>query len=600
MQNTGDPGVTSSVRLHRVLLAAAVMVPGLLFGAAAWQNREDVLREGRDAIQRTAAVMQEHGRKVFETAELAIGQVDERIDDHDWERIGAASTSGFLHRLCAPMDQLVSIWIADADGRVRAGSQAWTPGSGIAGRDFFQAQKAADRGTYIGAAFTGAATSAASFAIIRRRTVPGGVFDGTIHAAASPDYFTRFYAEAAPPIAHVALLIRDDGAVLAREPADPAAVRTLAPGTPVMRHLATGEVQAGLLSDVSSTGVPQDYAIRKIGAYPLYVVFAVPRAVLLERWYRNLRAYGAVAAAAALTLLVVSWLALRRAQAEEAALVRLRGEIAQRQAAEQQLRHAQRMDAVGQLTGGIAHDFNNLLTAILGNLELITRAARSLDGGEKVGRLAGTAMKAVQRGSALTKSLLAFSRKQPLLARPMDANALLADFIELVRQAVGGADHGDPRARARVAGLRRRPGGAGSGDPEPGHQRAGRDARRRPDRDLDRCGGAVGGGAGRQPGGAAGAVRVGAGRGHGQRHAARGGGQGVRAVLHHQAGGAGDGAGPQPGVRLRAAAGRACDDREHARAGHGDHTVPAGGGRVGRAPARYDPPFFPTASNCCR
>ena len=437
MQTTGDPGVTSSVRLHRVLLAAAVMVPGLLFGAAAWQNREDVLREGRDAIQRTAAVMQEHGRKVFETAELAIGQVDERIDDHDWERIGAASTSGFLHRLCAPMDQLVSIWIADADGRVRAGSQAWTPGSGIAGRDFFQAQKAADRGTYIGAAFTGAATSAASFAIIRRRTMPGGVFDGTIHAAASPDYFTRFYAEAAPPIAHVALLIRDDGAVLAREPADPAAVRTLAPGTPVMRHLATGEVQAGLLSDISSTGVPQDYAIRKIGAYPLYVVFAVPRAVLLERWYRNLRAYGAVAAAAALTLLVVSWLALRRAQAEEAALVRLRGEIAQRQAAEQQLRHAQRMDAVGQLTGGIAHDFNNLLTAILGNLELITRAARSLDGGEKVGRLAGTAMKAVQRGSALTKSLLAFSRKQPLLARPMDANALLADFIELVRQAVG-------------------------------------------------------------------------------------------------------------------------------------------------------------------
>ncbi len=429
--------MTSSVRLHQLLLAAAVVVPLLLFGAAAWQNHEDVLREGRDAIQRTAAVMQEHARKVFETAELAIGQVDERIDDLEWPKIGAPATSEFLRRLKAPMDQLVSIWVADADGVVRAGSQSWAPGSGIAARDFFQAQRAADQGTYIGTAFRGAATSMASFAIIRRRTRPGAEFDGTIHVAASPDYFSRFYAEAAPPFDHVGLLMRADGAVLAREPANPAAPSMIAADSPLMRRLADPASRDGVLFDVATSGIGQEYAIRKVGAYPLYVVFSVAQPVLLGRWYRNLRVYGAVAGGAALTLLVVSWLSLRRAQAEQAALARLRAEIGQRQAAEQQLRHAQRMDAVGQLTGGVAHDFNNLLTAILGNLELIQRAATLPDGQEKIKRLAMTAMKAVQRGSTLTKSLLAFSRKQPLQPRAIDANGQLQDFLELVRQAVG-------------------------------------------------------------------------------------------------------------------------------------------------------------------
>ena len=436
------------MRLHQILLAAAVVLPGLIFSAAAWQNQRDVMREGRDTIERTAAVMQEHARKVLETAELAIRVVDERVDDLAWATISAPPTSEFLRRLKAPMDQIISVWVADRDGTVRAGSQPWPDGAGIGARDFFQISKEADRGTYIGAPYTGLATASASFAIIRRRTVtetaptgmPPGSFDGTIHVAVSPAYFSRFYAEVAPPVEHRALLVRDDGAMLARDPPPPSLVR-IAIDTPLMRRI-TAQPDGGLVQDRNIAGVELEYAFRKVGPYPVYVVFSVPRQVMLERWYWNLRVYGAVAAGAALTLLVVSWLALRRAQAEQVALAKLRAEVQQRQAAEQQLRHAQRMDAVGQLTGGVAHDFNNLLTAILGNLELIQRAAALVerggaDAGQRIGRLAATAMKAVQRGSGLTKSLLAFSRKQPLQPRAMDANALLAEFMDLVRQAVG-------------------------------------------------------------------------------------------------------------------------------------------------------------------
>ena len=426
------PG-SGSVRLHRVLLCASVLLPALLFALAAWQNHGDVLRENASMLTRTAAVMQEHGRKVMETAELALGEIDQRIEGQRWAQIADPGTSEFLRRLKAPLDQFVSLWVADADGVMRAGSQPWPPGSGIGTRSFFQAQQREDRGVQVGSLFSGMATATRSFAIIQRRTTAGGRFDGTIHAAASPAYFAGYYAQAAPPIAHAAMLVRADGTILARDPPFPG--QDMAdPG--LLANLVAGST-AGRMAVGANVPIRGHYAARKVGRWPLYVVFAVPHAVMLERWHRNMQVYGGVAGAVGLTLLLMSWLALRRAKSEQAALARLQAESTQRLAAEQQLRHAQRMEAVGQLTGGVAHDFNNLLTAILGNLEMIDRAATTGRGVEKIPRLAGTAIKAVQRGASLTRSLLAFSRKQQMRPRAIDANALLLDFLDLVRQAVG-------------------------------------------------------------------------------------------------------------------------------------------------------------------
>ncbi len=435
--------MTTFIRLHGLLMAAAVLVPGLLFGVAVWQNHDDVLREGQDTIQRTAAVMQEHARKVFETAELAIGQVDERTEGQDWSTIAAPATSDFLHRLKAPMDQLVSIWVADRDGVMRAGSQPWSAGTGIAARPFFAAQQRADQGTIVSEPFTGTATTTSSFAIIRRRTTTDGHFDGTIHAAVSPAYFEHFYAQIAPPVRHAALLIRADGIPLAQERSDQGVPLRQPLPNPALKDLVAAAPSPGTLQYVTQGGVLRDYAFRKVGNYPVYVYFSVRHSVLLERWWHNMVMYGTVTVLASLTLLGVSWLALRGARAEQAALVLLRRESRQRQAVEQQLAHAQRMEAVGQLTGGVAHDFNNLLTAILGNLELVQRVATGPElastgaPAQRIERLAATAIKAVQRGAALTKSLLAFSRNQPLQPRALDANALLSEFLELVRQAVG-------------------------------------------------------------------------------------------------------------------------------------------------------------------
>jgi PAS domain S-box-containing protein len=104
--------------------------------------------------------------------------------------------------------------------------------------------------------------------------------------------------------------------------------------------------------------------------------------------------------------------------------------------AEDQLRQAQKMEAVGQLTGGLAHDFNNLLHAISGSLERLDK--RMAQGRlEDAGRYIGAARSAAARAAALTHRLLAFSRRQTLDPRPADINRLVADMADLVRRTVG-------------------------------------------------------------------------------------------------------------------------------------------------------------------
>ncbi len=101
---------------------------------------------------------------------------------------------------------------------------------------------------------------------------------------------------------------------------------------------------------------------------------------------------------------------------------------------ETQLQEAQRLEAVGQLTGGIAHDFNNLLTVVIGNAELL---AESLAENAEPLELVNSIQSAATRGADLTKSLLAFARRQPLQPKAVDAVALVYGLETLLRRAVG-------------------------------------------------------------------------------------------------------------------------------------------------------------------
>jgi signal transduction histidine kinase/ActR/RegA family two-component response regulator len=102
-----------------------------------------------------------------------------------------------------------------------------------------------------------------------------------------------------------------------------------------------------------------------------------------------------------------------------------------RKQTEEQLRQAQKMEMVGQLSGGIAHDFNNLLTVIVGNAEHLSDQLKSR---QDLQRIADDICQAGERGAELTQRLLAFSRRQLLQPRPTDCHELLDSMRKLLRR----------------------------------------------------------------------------------------------------------------------------------------------------------------------
>ena len=109
-------------------------------------------------------------------------------------------------------------------------------------------------------------------------------------------------------------------------------------------------------------------------------------------------------------------------------------DITERKEIERQLQQAQKMEAVGNLTGGLAHDFNNLLTIIIGNLDLLQLDVSGLPSAEEKVQ---TILEASERGSDLTRQLLAFSRRQPLQPKVIDVNMLVQKTTQLMSRTLG-------------------------------------------------------------------------------------------------------------------------------------------------------------------
>ena len=109
-------------------------------------------------------------------------------------------------------------------------------------------------------------------------------------------------------------------------------------------------------------------------------------------------------------------------------------DLTEKQAAEAQLRHIQKMDAIGQLTGGVAHDFNNILTVITGTIGILEEAVAKQPELVAITRLID---EAAERGANLTKHLLAFARKQPLQPLEVDVNSLVLEAAKLLHPTLG-------------------------------------------------------------------------------------------------------------------------------------------------------------------
>ncbi len=125
---------------------------------------------------------------------------------------------------------------------------------------------------------------------------------------------------------------------------------------------------------------------------------------------------------------------LRGPDGRVAGVIGVGTDVSQRRRLEDELRQAQKMEAIGRLAGGVAHDFNNLLAAIMGHGELMMRR---LDATHPLHRHAEAVQKAAARGALLTRQLLAFSRKEVLAPRVLDVHLVIAEMEEMLRRLIG-------------------------------------------------------------------------------------------------------------------------------------------------------------------
>ncbi|MBN9508511.1 MAG: hybrid sensor histidine kinase/response regulator [Alphaproteobacteria bacterium] len=425
-------GVERLAGVLRLLLVACLVLPFLVIGTLAWINYRKVADEAETTVHRVVDVLYEHAERVLETQDLVLDKIDTLISGRDWNQIAhAPDIAAALMRAEHDRRPIAAIWLVDANGRVRAGASEWVAGTDVSARDFFRAASGGFGGTYVGRAERDRASGRESFAFSRARLGTDGQFDGVIAIAVAADFFSNFFRRAVPPGAHITALIRLDGEILAREPM-PTDTAALPDARPLLEAIAARR-EGRLWLTSADDGVRRLYGFRKSDRYPVAVVFAMTREAALMPWFARLGAYLGLIGAASIALFFTTLLALRRAQSEAAALVRLGAEAQRRATVENELRQAQKMESLGQLTGNVAHDFNNLLAIMLSNLELVcgqpddTRTRARLE----------SALAAGLRGKDLVASLLSFARKQPLVVRPFDLRSVFADMEVLLRQAVG-------------------------------------------------------------------------------------------------------------------------------------------------------------------
>ncbi|MBI3514865.1 MAG: response regulator [Proteobacteria bacterium] len=422
----------------RLLLAAAVLVPALLVGVAAWQNRKVLLEEAEQRSIRTTAILQQHAVSTFELYDLAFLRVADFLRSRR-QPSDLAELHLFLQRLDLDVGSVDAVFVVDAAGGVISHSRFPPPlVVDVTDRDYFVALKEGKARVFIGEPVIGRLSGERRINVSHRLEGTDGEFAGAVVVSISESYFTSFYDTLRETQDDMINIVRVDGLILARSPPPPRGDTHYRLGE--YRPLVAPETLGAYRKVSSVDGIERIYSFRRVANYPLFVSFGLPMNSVMHEWYGQILTYAGIAVPAMLLLLLATWIALRRAREEEFAYTQLQTEIVQRAAAEAKreeaeaaLRQAQKMEALGQLTGGIAHDFNNLLTVIAGNIDLVLR---KLDDPTIVRRL-DASLRATQRGQRLTQQLLAFARRRPLRSVAVSLPERLAEMAAFIGQTMG-------------------------------------------------------------------------------------------------------------------------------------------------------------------
>jgi signal transduction histidine kinase len=435
--------------VRRSLQVAAVVLLGLLVAASVLQVlrlREAVTNERGQQLVRLAAAFADELTQAVLAGDIGLQATVDQVESR-------SSDSGMLaaamRRRLRGVRQVMDMTVADAAGSVLADTRFdAAPALPEPGRELLR-QFAATR-TDEALVSTPFRLADGRWAALLARRVrgagdsPGGMVAAWLDLAT----FEGFLRATDLNDGGVVRLLRRDGVVLARLPHSDAAVGTQENEPGLLRELPVRGTTAFILAEADGEGGRRLAALRDLRAYPLVIDLSAGDGALMASWSAAAVTFTLAASMAAVVVGALMLVLGQKAgdvdrlvagyrvakEAAEAANAQLRAEMEERARAETTLRHAQRIEVMGQLTGAVAHDFNNLLTVLLGNLDLLemdkTLPPRVAD---RIAAMRGAA----ERGEMLTGQLLAFSRRQKLRPEPVELGALVGGLADLMQSAVG-------------------------------------------------------------------------------------------------------------------------------------------------------------------
>ena len=438
-------GKLRTLELLRLLLIASIIGPAILLALVAWLTYEAAFADANREIVRTSEVAREHAAKVFDSFGLVSGRVQELLNGLDDDAIRASE--GALHnrfvKIIRDLPQIESFIVLSRDAHPLVATAAFPVASSedFSDRDYFAALKKGEAITYISQVQASRITGKAFFGWGVSRRGAADEFEGVVDIAVSPDFFMRFYDTLINEVGEsrdgrIITMIRDDGQILVRYPGVEGSQVRVPSSNPFFAAI-RGNPEGGAYRNrsVVDVGAPERlYAFRKVPGHPIYLVAGRSTRAILGEWLRGMLAYLTAGVAGSAALFLVTLATLRGARREQEALAQARAEMERRELVEDQLRQAQKMEAVGQLTGGIAHDFNNLLTVIQSSADLLRRPNIADD---RRRRYLDAIAEATTRATKLTGQLLAFARRQTLKPVVFDIVKNVTNVLEMVRPLTG-------------------------------------------------------------------------------------------------------------------------------------------------------------------
>ena len=392
------------------------------------------------------AVLAEDASRTLQNVDATLDDIAQDIGKLEGDlpslesQVAAPSMHLILRSKSSGLPQVTALAVTSASGRILNSSRVFPPsGRDISERAFYQALRSPDAGDGVLAPPEQVSGNEGrwSMTLAKRVSGPSGAFVGIAHARIDLDHFDGLYGRLPLPPGTAISLWRKDGTLLARFPH---ARRTGEPADVGWKEIIDKVDSASFVRTSPVDGLERLVATRAVKGFPLVVNVSRTKKAVIQEWRAPATLVGGAGLLGLLATVAATGAMLRQVRTRDdlsAALLARDEADAARLKTEEQLRHSQKLEAVGQLTGGIAHDFNNILAVSMGNLDLLRR---DIEGGEAdTLQYLDDANAGLERAAALTQRLLAFARRQALSPQVVVPGQLVREMAGILGRALGSA-----------------------------------------------------------------------------------------------------------------------------------------------------------------